>query len=76
MITNGENEVVKLVCCLSDGSVVLPCGACREYLMQLGKNSGNIEILITFDTMRTIRLKDIIPMWWANEYGLLNEDIK
>ena len=68
MITNGESKIVKLVCCLSDGKVGMPCGACREYLMQLDKNSGNIEILLNIDTMETMRLKDIIPMWWADEY--------
>ncbi|WP_461256836.1 cytidine deaminase family protein [Treponema sp. R80B11-R83G3] len=67
MITNGESKIVKLVCCFLDGKVGLPCGACREYLMQLDKNSGNIEILTNIDTMKTVRLKDIIPMWWADE---------
>ena len=68
MITNGESKIVKLVCCFFDGKIGIPCGACREYLMQLDKNSGNIEILINLDTMETVRLKDMIPMWWAGEY--------
>jgi len=42
MITNGESKIVKLVCCSSDGKVGVPCGACREYLMQLDKDSGDI----------------------------------
>ena len=45
MITNGENEIIKLVCVDSKGNVGSPCGACREYMMQLSKNSKNIEIL-------------------------------
>ena len=68
MITNGESKIVKLACCFSDGKVGTPCGACREYLMQLDKDSGNIEILIDKDTMKTVRLKDMIPMWWGHEY--------
>jgi len=68
MITNGESKIVKLVCCSSDGIVGMPCGACREYLMQLDKDSGNIEILVNLDTMETVKLKDMIPRWWANEY--------
>jgi len=68
MITNGESKIVKLVCCSSDGKVGMPCGACREYLMQLDKDSGDIEILLNIDTMGTVRLKDIYPMWWGEKY--------
>ena len=44
MITNGENQIDKVVAVMPDGKVGPPCGACREYMMQLDKNSGNIEI--------------------------------
>jgi cytidine deaminase len=67
MITNGESKIIKLVACIED-KVGMPCGACREYLMQLDKNSGEIEILINIETMETKKLKDFLPMWWANEY--------
>ena len=63
MITNGENEIIKLVCIDSKGKIVSPCGACREYLMQLSKNSKNIEILL--EENKTIRLEELMPDWWA-----------
>ena len=65
MITNGENEIIKLVCVDSKGKVGSPCGACREYLMQLDKNSKNIEILKNEQTKETVRLEELIPDWWA-----------
>jgi cytidine deaminase len=65
MIANGEHKIIKLVCYFYDGKLGLPCGACREFLMQLDKNSGNIEILLDVKTMKTIKLKDIVPMWWG-----------
>lgn len=65
MITNGENEIVKLVCVDSKGNVGLPCGACREYLMQLDKNSKNIEILKNIDTKEMVKLEELIPNWWG-----------
>ena len=68
MITNGENKIKKLVCCFWDGRVGIPCGACREYLMQLDETSGDIEILINLDTMEVKRLKEMIPMWWGYYY--------
>lgn len=65
MITNGENEIVKLVCVDSKGNVGSPCGACREYLMQLSKNSKDIEILKDIDTKEMVRLEELIPDWWG-----------
>lgn len=65
MITSGENEIVKLVCIDSKGNVGYPCGACREYLMQLSKNSKNIEILKDINTKETIKLEELIPNWWG-----------
>ena len=68
MITNGESRIVKLVCYCGEGKVGSPCGACREYLMQLDANSGDIEILADLATMRTVKLRELIPDWWGDEY--------
>jgi cytidine deaminase len=65
MITNGESKITKLVCCFSDGKAGLPCGACREFLMQLDKDSGDIEILANLEKTEIIKLKDLIPSWWG-----------
>ncbi len=67
MITNRENEITKLVCVDSRGNVGSPCGACREYLMQLDRNNPNIEILKNEKTEETVRLKDLIPDWWGSD---------
>lgn len=34
MITNSEHEINKLVCVAEGGRVAMPCGACRELMMQ------------------------------------------
>jgi len=68
MLTNNESKIEKLVCYMEDGSIGSPCGACREYLMQLDKNSGNIEILVEYETQKTVLLKDLIPDWWGKKY--------
>lgn len=67
MITNGEHQIEKVVAIVEDGSVGSPCGACREYMMQLDKDSGDIEILVDFENRKTVRLKDLIPDWWGQE---------
>jgi cytidine deaminase len=68
MITNGESKITKLACCMEDGSVGMPCGACREYLMQLDVDSGNIEILMDVESMEIKRLEEFLPMWWGKGF--------
>ena len=65
MITNGESQIDKVVAVMPDGRVGSPCGACREYMMQLDKKSGDIEILLDLETKKTIKLKELIPDWWG-----------
>ena len=67
MITNGESKIMRLVCVMRDGSVGSPCGACREYLMQLDKDSPEMEILVDLETEKTVLLKDLIPDWWGTK---------
>ena len=65
MITNGEQEIDKVLAILPDGKTGAPCGACREYMMQLSKNSKDIEILKNIDTKEIVRLEELIPDWWG-----------
>ena len=65
MITHGENKITKLICFGGDGKIGFPCGTCREYLMQLDKNSKNIEIITNLETKETIKLEELIPNWWG-----------
>ena len=67
MITNGESRIDKVVAVMPDGRVGSPCGACREYMMQLDKDSGDIEILIDLEGEKTVKLKELIPDWWGRE---------
>ena len=74
MITNGESQIDKVVAVMSDGRVGSPCGACREYMMQLDKDSGEIEILLDLKEQKTVRLKDLIPDWWGTNKFLDNSN--
>ncbi len=65
MITAGECEIDKIVAVMPNGKVGSPCGACREMMMQLGKNSGEIEILLDTESKKTVKLKELCPDWWG-----------
>lgn len=45
----------------------MPCGACREFLMQLSSQNRNMEIMVDYDSRRTITLSELLPLWWGEE---------
>lgn len=67
MFTNGEN-IIKKVLAVDKNGVLMPCGVCREVLMQLDKNSGEIDVLVQASPVKTIKLKELLPNWWANDW--------
>jgi cytidine deaminase len=67
MITNGESHIDKVVAVMPDGKVGSPCGACREYMMQLDRKSGEIKILLDLETKKAVKLKELIPDWWGKD---------
>ena len=73
MMTNGESQIIKIVAVMPDGKVGMPCGACREFMMQLDKTAGEIEILCDYETKKIIRLKSLIPEWWGTDQTVTNE---
>ena len=67
MITHGESRIDKVVAVMPDGRVGSPCGACREFMMQLDRDSGEIEILIDLETEKTVKLRELVPDWWGKD---------
>lgn len=64
MITNKESEISKVVCIGKNDNLMLPCGVCREFMMQLNKNNRNAEILTNMATKEMITLEKLLPNWW------------
>lgn len=36
-------------------------------MMQLDRDSGDIEILVDLDTLKTVKLGELLPDWWGRE---------
>ena len=45
----------------------MPCGACREFLMQLSYENRNMEILTDYNTKKVMLLKELVPNWWGDK---------
>ena len=67
MITNGENEIARVLCIPPVEGKGAPCGACRELMVQLMPTCyKDIEIMLDYRTGKTVRLGDITPEWWID----------
>lgn len=67
MITNGEQEIDKVLCIPPNEGKGAPCGACRELMVQLMPDSyKDIEIMLDYKTGKTITLGEITPEWWID----------
>lgn len=65
MLTNGEQEIKKVLAVMPDGKTGAPCGACRELMVQLMPESyGTIEIMLDYTNRRTVTLSELTPEWW------------
>lgn len=65
MITNGESQIDRIVCIDSKGNAGAPCGACRELIMQLEKDSKDIKFLMNANTYECVTMKELVPNWWG-----------
>lgn len=65
MLTNGEQEITKVLAILPDGSNSAPCGACRELMAQLmPEHYREVEIMIDYESERIMTLGELTPEWW------------
>jgi len=60
MITAGERHIVKVCSVLENGEVVASCGACREFMIQMGDFAPDIELLLNKDGT-SITLGEMLP---------------
>ena len=72
MIVNSNQTVIKRILVMRDkppykDGNFLPCGACREFLMQLDINNQYCQILTDYENKTYITLKELIPHWWGME---------
>ena len=59
MVTAGANRVLRMVAVLWDGSVIPPCGRCREFIRQLHPDNMDAAVLVAEDTVVTLR--ELLP---------------
>ena len=65
MLTNGEQEIERVLAVLPDGTGGAPCGACRELMVQLMPDDyPAVRVLLDNETGRETTLGELTPEWW------------
>ena len=61
MITAGESRIMDMVAVDWDGSIMQPCGRCRELVVQIDEGNAETRVLLP-GGMRPMR--DLLPDHW------------
>ena len=63
MVTHGEQSIRKIVAVLGDGTILPPCGRCRELMHQL--DSSNLERTgVLLGSGKVVKLRELLPHPW------------
>lgn len=73
-MTSGQTVIKRMIAFRDKapygGGSGMPCGACREFLMQLSEKNRNTEIMVDYESRKTVTLGELIREWWGDErYG-------
>jgi len=70
-LNSGETVVKRLITFRdappSGGGSGMPCGACRDFFLQLSPKNKDMEILVDYASRETVTLEELIPNWWGWE---------
>lgn len=65
MVTHQEFKIHKIVAVRDDGTVLPPCGRCREFMYQIDKENLDTEVIIKED--KVVKLKELLPFAWDGD---------
>ncbi|TVT29426.1 cytidine deaminase [Salinicoccus cyprini] len=73
MVTAGEQDIERIIAVYEDGTIMAPCGRCRELMNQVGDNNYFCEIGLPGGTAQ---LEALLPERWDFKYLQSDEAAK
>jgi cytidine deaminase len=64
MLKHRETQVVSVVAVGDDGTIIPPCGRCREMLAQV--NRANLDAQVLLEKNRVVPLRTLLPEYWLD----------
>ncbi|MGL4571388.1 MAG: cytidine deaminase family protein [Clostridium sp.] len=62
MVTAGESKILKVISVYEDGTIIPPCGRCREFICQIHNENYKCEVMVKKDKVMTI--DELLPNRW------------
>jgi cytidine deaminase len=59
MVTASELRIQRIVAVLGDGTILSPCGRCREFMLQIHADNLDAEVILGVD--KTLPLRELLP---------------
>lgn len=66
MVTAGETRIEMVAAIAGDGTLLPPCGRCRELLYEIDR--GNLDTQIILGPQKTMLLRDLLPERWQDAW--------
>ena len=70
-VNSGQRTIKRMIAFRSEppcgGGSGMPCGACREFLLQLSAENRDTEIMMDYAARTTVTLGELMPDWWGWE---------
>lgn len=66
MLKHGEAQIRKIVAVYEDGSILPPCGRCRELISQVDARNGETIILVADG--KAVTLNELLPERWDRKW--------
>jgi cytidine deaminase len=64
MVTQGESRIHTIVAVDWDGSILSPCGRCREFIYQIDEGNAETRVILRENSVMT--LKELLPEHWQD----------
>lgn len=65
MLTKNDEIILKMVAVKND-KIIMPCGVCREFMMQMQNENYDIEVLSSLNPLEVLKLNDLSPNYWKD----------
>ena len=66
MVRDGETRIAKIVATTANGTIIPPCGRCRELVYQIDEANTETIVLIGTDERRPLR--ELLPYNWQRRF--------
>ncbi len=66
MLKSSESKIKRIVAVYEDGSILPPCGRCRELMSQLDLYNENTFVAV--DCGKEVMLKELLPERWDRKW--------